>query len=89
MPGQVACSFFYIASHDGCHKQALEQELNMTTASGSRNTDLLSKGRPGRDAEGLELIKKDKDQDDGRRQTLSLTELGKDLAFSIKETIYS
>ena len=33
IPGQLVSTFLYIASHDGCHKQALEQELDMTTAS--------------------------------------------------------
>lgn len=88
MPGQVACTFFYVASHDGCHKQALEQDLNMTTASASRNTDLLSKGRKGRGAQGLGLITKGKDPENGRRQVLRLTLLGKDLAQMIKQTIY-
>ena len=88
MPGQTACTFFYVASHDGCHKQALEQELSMTTASASRNTDLLSKGRVGRGALGLGLITKEVDQSNKRRQTLKLTSLGKDLARMIKQTIY-
>ena len=88
MPGQVACTFFYVASHDGCHKQALEEELGMTTASGSRNTDLLSKGRVGRGAVGLGLITKEVDATNRRRQVLKLTSLGKDLARMIKQTIY-
>jgi len=88
MPGQVACTFFYVASHDGCHKQALEQDLNMTTASASRNTDLLSKGRKGRGAQGLGLITKEVDPENRRRQILRLTLLGKDLAQMIKQTIY-
>ena len=88
MPGQVACTFFYVASHEGCHKQALEQELGMTTASSSRNTDLLSKGRVGRGAVGLGLITKEVDETNRRRQVLKLTSLGKDLARMIKQTIY-
>ena len=30
IPGQLVSTFLYIASHDGCHKQALEQELGLT-----------------------------------------------------------
>ena len=88
MPGQVVSVFLYIASHDGCNKQALEQELGLTTASSSRNTDLLSKGRVGRVTSGLGLITKEDDPSNGRRQVLKLTPEGKDLARLIKQTIY-
>jgi DNA-binding MarR family transcriptional regulator len=88
MPGQVVSVFLYIASHDGCNKQALEQELGLTTASSSRNTDLLSTGRIGRETSGLGLITKEEDPSNGRRQVLKLTPEGKDLARSIKQTIY-
>lgn len=88
MPGQVVSVFLYIASHDGCNKQALEQELGLTTASSSRNTDLLSSGRIGRGTSGLGLITKEVDPGNGRRQVLKLTPSGKDLARMIKHTIY-
>ena len=45
IPGQLVSCFLYIASHDGCHKQAMEEALNLTTASASRNTDWLATGR--------------------------------------------
>ncbi len=88
MPGQVVSVFLYIASHDGCNKQALEQELGLTTASSSRNTDLLSSGRIGRETSGLGLITKEEDPGNGRRQVLKLTPEGKDLARSMKQIIY-
>ena len=85
IPGQLVSTFLYIASHDGCHKQALEQELNMTTASSSRNTDWLSDGRMGVKHKGLGLITKEQD---GRRQRLRLTPKGKQLAKQMKSIIY-
>ena len=85
IPGQLVSTFLYIASHDGCHKQALEQELGMTTASSSRNTDWLSDGRMGIKHQGLGLITKEQD---GRRQKLRLTSRGKDLARQMKSIIY-
>lgn len=85
IPGQLVSTFLYIASHDGCHKQALEQELNMTTASSSRNTDWLSDGRMGIKHQGLGLITKEKD---GRRQRLRLTPKGKALIRQMKSHIY-
>lgn len=88
MPGQVVCCFLYVASHDGCHKQAMEDALGLTAASSSRNTDILSKGRPGRSAEGLDLITKEVDPSNRRRQVLTLTPRGKALAQHMKATIY-
>jgi DNA-binding MarR family transcriptional regulator len=85
IPGQLVRTFLYIASHDGCHKQALEQELGLTTASSSRNTDWLSDGRMGIKHPGLGLITKEQD---GRRQRLRLTPRGKDLARQMKSIIY-
>jgi len=85
IPGQLVSTFLYIASHDGCHKQALEQELGLTTASSSRNTDWLSDGRMGIKHPGLGLITKEQD---GRRQRLRLTPEGKDLARHMKSIIY-
>ena len=74
IPGQLVSCFLYIASHNGCHKQAMEEALELTTASGSRNTDWLSDGRIGLKKPGLGLITKEKD---GRRQRLRLTDKGK------------
>ena len=58
----IAC-FFYVASHEGCNKQSMEKELGLSSASGSRNTDLLSKNHrlklPNGEARpGLGLISK-------------------------------
>ena len=88
MPGQVVASFLYIASHDNCHKQVLEEELGLTTASSSRSTDILANGRPGRAAEGLNLITKEDDPTDRRRSVLTLTSRGKALAQQMKSIIY-
>ena len=60
LPIQTLTCLMYIASHDGCHKQAMEEDLNMNKAAGSRNTDWLARlhrlGRP-----GLNLITKEVD----------------------------
>lgn len=87
MPAQVIASFLYVASHDNCHKQAMEEELSMTVASGSRNTDWLSKyhrlNKP-----GLDLITKEADPTDRRRQLLKLTPNGKELVNQLQEILY-
>ena len=41
VPAQVLSAFFYIAAHNPCHKQAMEEDLGYTTASGSRCIDML------------------------------------------------
>lgn len=88
MPAQLVATLLYVASHDNCHKQALEEDLNFSTASGSRNTDWLSHKHRIRGRKGLDLIKKEADPSNGRRLQLSLTAKGHDLVDRIKEVIY-
>ena len=86
MPGQVVSAFLYIASHNPCHKQALEEDLGFETSSGSRTTSWLSDyhrlGKP-----GLGLIKKYKDPTNWRRVLLKLTPKGETLIKQMKEFI--
>ena len=88
MPGQVLSAFLYVAAHNGCHKQALEEELGYTSPSASRVTDILSEGRPGRESKGLGLITKTEDLGNRRRQFLHLTAHGEDIARTMKRIIY-
>ncbi len=88
MPGQVVACFLYVASHDGCHANAMAEALGITAASSSRTTDILSTGRPGREADGLNLITKERDDLNRRLQILTLTSRGKQLAQSMKTMIY-
>ena len=86
-PGQVITAFLYVASHNRCHKQALEQALQLSTASASRCTDYLSAqhrlGKP-----GLDLVVKVVDPSDRRRLELHLTRKGELIAQQLKEVIY-
>ena len=87
IPAQVIACFLYIASHEDCHKQALEEALCLTTASASRNTDWLSHthrlNKP-----GLGLIIKEVDPTNKRRLQLRLSAKGKRLIQSIKDDLY-
>ena len=87
VPAQVLATLFYIGSHNDCHKTALEEDLNFTTASSSRNTDRLSKdhrlGKP-----GFDLITKEVEEQKPRRQRLKLTRKGEDLMKQIKQILY-
>ncbi len=87
VPLQVIRCFTYIASHDGCHKLAMEQDLEMMVAAGSRNTDWLSDKHRFKKP-GLGLIRKERDPTDRRQITLHLTDKGKDLAKRILSTLY-
>jgi DNA-binding MarR family transcriptional regulator len=86
IPGQVVSAFLYIASHNPCHKQALEEDLGFKVASGSRTTDWLSEyhrlGKP-----GLGLIKKYQDPLNRRRVLLELTPKGEALIRQMKALI--
>ena len=90
MSAQELATLFYIASHNNCHKQALEEDLNFSTASGSRNTDKLSKTHRLPNVQGLDLIVKEVNLDEPtpRRQRLRLTKKGEDLIKHIKQILY-
>lgn len=88
MPGQCVSTFLYVASHDGCHKQAIEDALALSTAASSRNTDLLSTGRIGNRRSGLELISKEYDPMNRRRQIMRLTPRGKQVINQMKLCLY-
>lgn len=87
IPGQLVSAFLYIASHNPCHKQAMEEELGLTIASGSRLVDWLSDyhrlGKP-----GLGLVKKIRDPSNMRRVLVKLTPKGEALAKQFTELIY-
>ena len=87
IPAQVLATLFYIGSHNDCHKTALEEDLNFTTASSSRNTDKLSKNhRLGK--AGYDLIVKETEAVSPFRQRLKLTKKGEDLMNEIKSILY-
>ena len=87
IPGQVMATFLYVASHNPCHKQALEEDLGFSTASGSRNTDWLSEKHRLKKP-GLGLIKKEIDPSNKRRQLLSLTKEGELLISKMLKLLY-
>ena len=88
MPGQVVSTFLYIASHDPCHKQAIEEDLVHTTASCSRNIDLLCERQRYKNREGLHLVEKYRDPSNARRFLVRLTPKGIALIKSIREDLY-
>ena len=85
IPGQLVSAFLYVASHNPCHKQAIEEDLNLKSASGSRLTDWLSDyhrlGKP-----GLGLVRKYQDPSNHRRVFVQLTPKGEALAQQMKST---
>ncbi len=71
----------------------MEKDLRMSSASGSRNTDLLSKTHwlkqvDGTPRPGLNLIIKQEDLANRRRQLLYLTSKGKQLIKEFKQILY-
>lgn len=87
VPAQVMATLFYVAAHKDCHKTAMEEDLNISTASGSRNTDWLSEFHRLRKP-GMGLITKTQDPSNRRRQQLRLTSKGEQLIHQIKEIIF-
>ena len=76
MPLQALQCFLYVCSHDNCDKAKMEQDLGLSVASGSRNTDYLCSQNRLKKA-GLNLITKEVEPaQHGRRLILRLTPLG-------------
>lgn len=88
MPGQVVSTFLYIASHDPCHKQAIEEDLVHTTASCSRNIDWLCDRARYESRAGLRLVEKYRDPSNGRRFLVRLTPKGQALTRDIHSDLY-
>ena len=87
MPAQLLCSLFYVASHANCHKQALEEDLGLSEASGSRNIAWLTEEHRLK-KRGLGLITKTTDSSNGRRLELALTAKGWVLIDQLKSILY-
>ena len=87
VPGQLVSVFCYIASHNPCHMQAIQNDLGMSPNSTSRNTDWLSTHhRLGK--AGMGLIAKADDPHDMRRRVVKLTPKGEEMTQTIKEILY-
>jgi DNA-binding MarR family transcriptional regulator len=87
VPGQLVSVFCYIASHNPCHMQAIQNDLGMSPNSTSRNTDWLSTHhRLGK--AGMGLITKVDDPFDMRRRVVKLTPKGEEMINTIKEILY-
>ena len=89
LPAQAITVFLYVASHNPCHKQAIEEDQGLTTASSSRMINLLcdGPGRKGVKTRGLGWITKWSDPINGRRQLLELTPKGKSIIRLYKQII--
>ena len=88
IPAQMMSTYLYVATHNRCHKQALEEDLSFSSASGSRNTDYLSPTHRLK-KKGFSLLEKKYDQFNRRRLTLELTSDGKKLAEELEAILYS
>ena len=87
VPGQLVSVFCFIASHNPCHMQAIQEALSMSSNSVSRNTDWLSSHhRLGK--AGMGLITKVDDPFDMRRRVVKLTQKGEEMINTIKEILY-
>jgi DNA-binding MarR family transcriptional regulator len=86
VPGQLVSVFCFIASHNPCHMQVIQEALSMSSNSVSRNTDWLSSHhRLGK--AGMGLIAKKADAIHLRRKILRLTDKGHDMIKQIKEIL--
>ena len=88
VPGQAVSCLLYIASHNPCHKQAIEEDLDFSTASSSRMIDFLCVHNQRLSKPGLGLVEKYTDSSNGRRHLVRLTPKGEDFIDQFKDAIY-
>ena len=88
MTSTVISVFLYVASHEGCHKQAIEEDLGISTSNSSRAADWLLNKKTLRKSGNVGLITKEKDPSNNRRITFKLTDKGKALSQAMKSLIY-
>ena len=88
MPAQLLSVLLYVATHDPCHKQAIEQDLDFSTASCSRNLNWLSAWHRIENRPGLNFIEQYKDPSNRRRLINTLTPKGRDFINSVKTMLY-
>ena len=84
----AALTFVYVAMNEPCLKKDMELALGFTTASGSRNTDYLTKINRLRQP-GLDLINKEDDPNDRRQTVLTLTNRGKEFVNQLGVSAYA
>tara|TARA_B100001094_G_scaffold128611_1_gene124640 strand:+ start:622 stop:1017 length:396 start_codon:yes stop_codon:yes gene_type:complete len=87
MTAAVLSIFLYVATHDDCHKQAIEEDLEISTSNCSRAADWLLDKKTLRKP-GLGLITKELDPSNKRRVMFSLTQQGRHLANRLKTSLY-
>ena len=87
MTAAVLSIFLYVATHDDCHKQAIEEDLSISTSNCSRAADWLLDKKTLRKP-GLGLISKEADPSNKRRIMFRLTQQGKHLAKRMQSTLY-
>ena len=89
IPAQAVTVLLYVASHDPCHKQAVEEDHGLTTASCSRMVAFLCDGpvRPGVKTHGLGFVRRITDPSNQRRHLLTLTPKGERFVRSFKSMI--
>ena len=83
-PINAVLTLLYIAEHNPCLKQDMENALGFNSASGSRNTDYLSTINRLRKP-GLGFITKEDNPYDRRQTTLALTERGEEFIHQLSE----
>lgn len=88
VPSQLISCFYYVASHNQCHKQAMEEDLGLSTSSASRLIDWLGKTHRLSKNDGFDLVEKYKDDGNWRRVKLRLTVRGEQLLELLKLKVY-
>lgn len=93
LSASAVAMLFFIAGHGECTKPHLEEELNISVATASRVTDMLSsatylKGGDNKRLKGVGLIEKIRDPNDKRIIILKLSKKGEKFMKAFKQVLW-
>ena len=86
-PLQLAVTFLWIASHEGCRQEDLIKATSMSSSSVSRNVTWLGPRHRLETKQGLKLVRREKDPSDPKRWKIYLTPKGKQFAQLIEKQL--
>ena len=85
-PMQLASTFFYIAAHEGCLQEDVQEATAQTSSSVSRNVTWLGpRQRTGKD--GLKLVYRERAKEDYKKYRLYLTPKGQTFKNLIEQQL--
>ena len=88
-PLQLASTFLWIASHDGCKQEDLIKATSMSKSAVSRNVTWLGPRHRLDHRDGLKLVRRERDPDNPKAYRLYLTPKGVQFTALIEKQLHA